>query len=220
MKNLQDILDKYEDFSSYLKEIDLQKLRQTHTRLEIRKFLERLNSIKIRSLSYEVGQMEEKMKVEEFPQLLGVHHFPILNEIDFLNEEKKIELDNFLVRFRVGNYLGNLWHIVREDNNIKRLEDWLVEKGVLERTYAIICSHCHEEAISPFMTAQEKEEIENAFKRYKELKDNSAYERVLEAIEEICMECEVKTDIRYIDELSFNTRLRMTMEKDSSLDNL
>lgn len=220
MTTFQQIIDKFNEFNSYLEGIDLDKMKQEHTRLELKKFSRDLYNLKVRSLAYEVRKIVDEMKIKEFPQLLGVHHFPIINNVDFLTENEKIELDKFLVKHRVGDYVGGLWHITRNESKRKQLEEWLFQNGVIEEVYAVLCSHCHNGHISKILTHEEKSQLEINFKRYKETADYNDYEKIERVIEYICMECDHETEIDYISELHYKELYKMKLERDTSLDNV
>jgi hypothetical protein len=159
------------------------------------------------------------MKEEEFPQLLGVHNFPIINEIDFLSDKQKLELDKFLVMHRVGNYVYSFWKVVSGDKLIKQLESWLEEKEVIEKCYTVICPNCYEGHLSKTMPKTEKEVLEKMFKDYKASGDYDLWEKLSKIMPEGCMECDDVREIDAMDELHFKDYQIMKMQRDSSLDN-
>lgn len=213
-------LNKYKELNEHLLSIDLNQLRQHYTRQELDEFKSELNGIKLRSLAYEISKITKQIKEKEYPDLLGVHHFPIINEIDFLPEKTKIDLDSYLLKHRVGNFVYSFWKVVPREDSRKQLEQWLEEKGVIEKHYAVICPNCYERNISKFMTPTEKETLEKMFKQYKTSYDNESYEYLSKVLDNGCSECDDWMEFEDMEELRFKDEYKMMMEKDTSLDNV
>lgn len=222
MDKKQEILKKYRAFNEYLESINLDELRNKHTRQELNAFKEQLYGLKTRNLAYEISELTRKMKEEEYPELLGVHHFPILRQIDFMTENKKIELDQFLAGHRVGNYIYNLWHFTSDEKRRKQLEEWLIEHGVAEKQYSVLCPNCSQGWISSLMSGEEKEKLDIALKQYKEKEDWESYDIIMDKLEHSCIDCELYFDLTndIINRLQYKSLLKMKMERDTSLDNL
>lgn len=103
---LKDIIDKYKEFNEFLNNLDIKSFEKFN-RVELKEFYDCLiENNQRRYLSLEINKLMEKKKKEEFPQLLKVHNYPMLNKIDFLSEEEKIKLDNLLLSFGKSSYFG------------------------------------------------------------------------------------------------------------------
>ncbi|QPW48836.1 hypothetical protein G9298_14085 [Bacillus thuringiensis] len=163
--------------------------------------------------------MIDEMKIEEFPQLMGVHHFPIINEIDFLTEEQKINIDKELVRYRVGNYVSVLWKVTRDEKVRKQLLAWLLNNDVLETKHAVLCPHCHNGNITQIMTTEEKVNLDSMFANYKKEYDEDSEEKLQNILEFGCMECDSFTEVDDLKELNYTVYHQMKKERDNSLDN-
>ncbi|MED2125970.1 hypothetical protein P4V88_02280 [Bacillus thuringiensis] len=215
----EQVLTKYNELNEFLNSISLDDLRKQFNRHELNEFKSNLYNTKLRSLAYEISKMTDEMKIEEFPQLLGVHHFPILNEIDFLTEEQKINLDKELVRYRVGNYVSGLWKITRDESKRKQLLKWLLDNGILETKYAALCPYCHNGNVTDIMTTQEKDKLDSMFSDYKKAYDEDLEEKLQDILENVCMECNSFTEVDDLKELKYTEYHQMKKERDNSLDN-
>jgi len=214
---MKDILQRFEEFKEYLNGIDLESIKQKHTRAELKEFSKQLYNVKVRSLAYEVNQTAEEMKKEEFPQLLGVHRYPIINEMEFLTENQKIELDKFLVMIRKGGYVSGLWKISNKAEVIKKIEQYLIEKGVVEEQFVVNCPNCSGERMSSMMNTEEKAKLEAllskepSWERYEELEGLLHY---------VCNECDTELNLEKIkvQNIKYKTFLKLVMERDTTLD--
>lgn len=215
MTLFEEIKGKYQEFNTYLESIDLQELRKKHSREELKKLSSELYDIKIRSLAYELSKMTEEMKQEEFPQLLGVHRYPVLKEIDFLNEEEKIKLDKHLLMVRKGNYLYGLHNVTRNSEKVKMVLKFLIEKGVVEERYFALCPRCGSGHISAQLDKIQKAELDLVMKD----KEHNEREEVLEKyMEYVCMDCDSEPNVYHLTELYYKTVHKMMVERDKSLD--
>ncbi|MEJ8548182.1 hypothetical protein [Brevibacillus borstelensis] len=214
---LEQILEKQQEFNQYLDSIDLSVLKEQYTRSELDNFSNQLYSLKTRSLAFEVKRLTDEMKKEEYPELLGVHHFPVLRQIDFLTEEQKIELDKFLVSYRKGNYVSGLWRITKKHGTVKEIEKFLLDKGVVEERHYAICPKCDQGYISSLLTPEQKQGIE---KIITENESEERYEYLDTFLDHVCMECDRSTVPEEIETLNFKTVYKMVQERDTSLDNV
>lgn len=217
MTLFEEIKTKYQEFNTYLESIDLQDLRKKHSREELKKLSKELYAIEIRSLAYELSKITEEMKKEEFPQLLGVHRYPVLKEIDFLTEEEKIKLDKHLVMVRKGNYLYGLHNVTRNSEKVKMILKFLLERGVVEESYFALCPRCGSGHISAQLGKNEKEKLDIVMKD----KNHSERDEVLEKyLEYVCMDCDSEPNVEHLSELFYKTVHKMMIERDKSLDNV
>lgn len=146
---LQNIVNKYKEFKAYLEGIDINDFKK-YSRAELKEFREQLQGIGyFRTLSYEISQLMEEKKKEEFPQLLGVHHYPEIKNLDILSEEDKIELDKLLGCTRIRNFIlehSTAWRNVAKGwgkETEEKVLNFLTENEILEKNYKIeICHDC------------------------------------------------------------------------------
>ena len=91
---LQTILNKHKEFDTYLKEININEFKQ-FTRGELTEFTKILPSyFDFRYLTSEINDIINNKKLQEYPELLGVHHYPEIKELDYISEEDKIFILN------------------------------------------------------------------------------------------------------------------------------
>ena len=143
---LQSIINKYNEFNTYLKEINIKDFKQ-FTRDELIQFKKELPSyFSFRYLTSEINDIIEKKKLQEYPELLGVHHYPEIKELTCISEEDKIKLDNFLVEWGLNSYLHEHTSKFKElfkywsKEITNKVFDFLVDKNILKRYYKLyIC---------------------------------------------------------------------------------
>ncbi|WP_088362626.1 hypothetical protein [Bacillus cereus] len=211
---LEVIKEKYKEFAAFLDRITIEEIEKEYSRSELKEFTDDLSKIKVRSLSYEISKLIQKKKEEEYPELLGIHHYPVLKEIDFLTEKKKLELDGFLARFRVGNYLTGLSRIMFS-NDLKRFEEFLIEKKVVEEKFYAFCPLCNSGWISMLLSKEEKELVEALLE---DKKSENKYELLGEFLQYYCSECDNEQDIERITVVNFGRKLKVIQERDKTLD--
>lgn len=217
----EQVLTKYNELNEFLSSISLDDLRKQFNRHELNEFKSNLYDAKLRSLAYEIGKLTEEMKVEEFPQLLGVHRFPILKNIDFMTEEKKIELDKELVRFRVGNYLP---YLGRYTKKVDKLEQFLLENGVIEKKYVVTCPCCGaDEWLSSSLKLEKKNRVDTLL-NMSEGNFCDAEEEFESIVDCICEECGFSPEYYEMreyarkEQIKYKELLKMKMQRDKSLD--
>ena len=145
---LQTIINKHKEFDTYLKEININEFKQ-FTREELTEFTKILPSLfSFRYLTAEINDIIEDKKKQEYPELLDVHHYPEIKELDYISEEDKIKLDNFLVEWGFHSYLHEytpkLIKIFKNWSNkivnLNKILEFLTSKQILERYYKMyIC---------------------------------------------------------------------------------
>lgn len=230
---LQNIIGKYEEFNSFLRGINVKDFEQ-YDRATLKEFNEELRKhSNFRILSLEISEIIDRKKKEEYPELLGVHHYPEIKKIDFLSEEDKISLDNYIVSIGCSRYLykgSNAWYTLtkkwNEDIQEKVLQ-FLVDEGIIKRMYKM--EVCHDSIILS------EEEINNYLKYFdmrkknKELTDKEWDEYYdLECnldIEHCCMDCDneveiTEADIRELIDSSYCHVYKVIKGRDKSLDNV
>lgn len=230
-KELQEIIDKYKEFKQYLEGID-NSVFENSSRTELIDFENELRSTNsFRYISLEVDKTVKKKKEEEYPELLGVHHYPVIKEIDFISEEDKIALDTYLVKLGFRSYIHKYSNAWREVSKHWRGEigqdvlNFLVEKGIIELLYRV--EVCHEKY------TMDKEKMDKYF-RYFELEEKSKtqeeWDEYFELTEEIelgtyCDECD--EDVKITKEMLVKAQnspgcyvYKLLKERDKSLDNV
>lgn len=207
----EELLKKYEEFAVFLESVDIASLKENNTRQELKEFATRLGNIKLRNLLFDIQDVIKEMKEEEFPQLRGVHHFPALAEIDFMSEEKKIELDKYLCMVRKGNYVFNLFKFT---NDTKRLQQFLVEKGILEKVYRVTCPKHYNETL---INGLSKEKLEE-FKKAVLTKDEDFFEEEYDDL--YCECCEDNAEYKTWNDIFIREDYVLLKNRDSSLDNV
>ncbi|MCK2000348.1 hypothetical protein MZM54_02955 [[Brevibacterium] frigoritolerans] len=217
MNELEQILDKYKEFAKYLEKVDLNKLRTKFTRRELDNFSLEIYSIKTRNLGYDTSKLVKEWKNEEYPELLGVHSYPIIKEIDFLTESQKLALDKHLAKMRVGNQLYGLYNVTRDSEKTKLVESFLVDNEIVDEGYYAICPQCKSSHLSGRLNKEEKEEL------ITNVNDQNLVEReeVLEKYLEyncVDMYCENSTDLTQMTEINFKSDYTLILERDKRLE--
>lgn len=214
----REIISKYREFSGYLNSIDLSQLCSMYSRKELQELKDILHKIDIRSLPYELHTKIDEMKYQEFPQLLGVYRFPVINEIDFLSYQEKIDLDKHLGRLQVNDPVLGLWRVIRIQELQTKVLEWLVNRGVLNGVYGVLCPNCLGDMVSRRLAADEKLELEKKFMEYKKSGNDKDYYKLQKVIGLNCGECEEELNFLQVEKLEFKTEYRLKVERDKSLD--
>lgn len=211
---LEVIKEKYKEFAAFLDGIAIEEIEKEYSRSDLKELSKELSNINLRSFSYEITKMIQKKKEEEYPELLGIHHYPVLKEIDFLSEEKKLELDKFLARFVVGNELSGLSRLMYS-KDLKRFEEFLIEKRIAEVKFYACCPICDSGWISKLLTIEEKKLVETLV----EDKKNEDRSEILEMyLQYCCSQCDEEPDFERIDTVNFGRLLKIVQGRDTSLD--
>lgn len=215
---LEEIKDNYNCFIDFLNSIDLEKLKEKYDRKTLEKFANDLYKLEIPDIPYQIWKLTEEKKKEEYPKLLGVHHYPELKEINFLTEENKIKLDDYLGNLGVGKYILNLYRFVGQNKNFSKLTKFLLDKGIIEERFLLRCPECDETEISKVLTKEELNEV-------KEVIENNNAEKLEEMnykniIFFSCMNCEEEINWDNFNENWISTNYILVKERDKSLDNI
>lgn len=230
---LQRIIKKYQEFYSFLDEIPTEELEK-YSRSELKEFQKELQKLSYpRALPLEVDKIINEKKIKEFPELLGVHHYPIIKELTCLSDEDKINLDKHLYTIGFNRIIqkGSLtWEALTKYWTVEVQEkvlQFLVEQGILKRMYRL--SICHD-----VITLSEKEV--NDYLTYFYLKKNFKQLRKEELdtfykleddleVQYPCMFCDEEVEVQEddIQEVLVNkyTHIyRIIKERDTSLDDV
>lgn len=152
----------------------------------------------------DIKKIALKKKAEIYPEILGVHYFPELKEIDWLSETEKVKLDRLL-----ENRLTKSSQIQELGEKTIR---FLIDKKILEKRYVLEC-HCGsfdcyeriitEDRLNKFKQYWKKEEsgIETTDKEDEELNYGCIMLNCDNEEIEVCNEIDLDTylsDTRYI----------------------
>ncbi|QST02652.1 hypothetical protein IMZ31_19070 (plasmid) [Pontibacillus sp. ALD_SL1] len=217
----QVILNAYETLRDTLETVDVNELKKMYSRKELEALQQEIYNVEIRSLAYEIGEAAKEMKLEEFPELLGVHRYPELKEASFLTEEQQVEMDRFLGDLRPNrHYIHGIHLKLKESHNPEKqaaLETFLLEKGIAERRHHVECPHCGDSYLSGAINDEEKGKVEE-FLRTKEEALESFF---MDTVDSGCDECFYEADDPYrLEKLPFKTRLLLVKQADRTLQNL
>lgn len=216
-RHLEEIINTYKEFASYLEKVDLDEMKKTCSREELTALKNELQSIKIKNVPLSISEIITEKKKEEYPELLGVHHYPILKEIDFLTETEKIKVDEHLSRLRIGNRVFGLQRVVNSTKKVEMIQEFLVERRVVELNYTAICPKCSSGNLSRELEPAEKNELEAALKDIHCANRNEIIEKYLEYI---CFDCDEEVDIYQLKKVYFTNIAKMIMEREKRLDNI
>lgn len=216
----QQILDTYKGFQSFLEGVDLEEIKKL-SRTELTDLQNKLYQIRFRNIAFEISNAIKEKKEDQFPQLKGVHHYPVINDIDFLNEEIKMALDKYLVGFRVGQYLGGLSHVVSGTDARAQTERFLIEKEIVVPAYIIKCPCCHSGHLSNPLTEEAcmalVSEIQEATQE-----DFEQFE-MDDRLQMYCSDCEkhIEQDVIKNDERRVISKyIKLDKQRDTTYDNL
>lgn len=217
----EEIIENIRNLNTYLEGISLDELKKTYSRLELKEFYKQLYAERTRSLAYEISQMTDEMKKEEFPDLLGVHYFPIIKEMIFLTQEEKIALDKYLARLR-KNYRASNWHLVTNDKDkYIQIQEFLLEKEIVSERFIVSCPHCNDSHLSAYLSKEQKEEFEQNLIKYHQDNDMEALSKAEQVVEyEFCDECEQLVAIDDTKKYSFEQCILMVASPDLTLENI
>ncbi len=116
-------------------------------------------SISDKEVEKELVKIMNNKKIKEYPQILDVHYYPEINEIELLTKEEKIKLD-ILIK-DVSMKPRDKYRISELDN---KLINSLCSKGILEKRYSFSC-HCNSiECDTEYITEMRKKAFYNYHK--------------------------------------------------------
>lgn len=220
MNKINEILEAYTQFQTYLATIQLDELKKQYTRKELTELKDQLRQIKKRELPYELDTLTEEMKKEEYPELLGVRYFPAVKDIDFLTEPEKIALDKMLGRQRPRNFFTDaMWRkITPHAKKQEALIQFLIEKAVIKEDKVMVCPHCGETHLTVRLSKEEADKLEQDIKAYQESRDLNLFDAICPRVETYCDECDVEVDWATRKEFHYKTLLTLAAEADRTLD--
>lgn len=239
---IYEILEENRKYSKWKEEIDLDIKRKQS---EIYGLNKNINFDEIKELGYEKAKelfneikynlnykedrprfekLLEELKEMAYPEIKKAHYYPILNEIDFLDEEKIRILDSTLYRYNkrwnISNRNWNLFGDITYDQEIvDKIIEFMLEKDMLSKKYILTCP-CGEESeeISEekYLNMKKYFDIESRFKTDNVSKEEEDwyedFDVYKKGVSEIGCECEgleicSMEDID--DNLSFEYRIKI-----------
>lgn len=231
-KELQEIINKHKEFKEYLLGLD-DATFENATREELTEFVRELrNQDSFRYLTLDVDKIIGAKKVQEYPELLGVHHYPEIKELTCISEEDKVTLDKYLVSLGFNSYIHKYSHAWREvsrkwaDDVQIEVFNFLVDKGIVDLFYRV--ELCHMKfTISKEKLAQYFEYFDLKDKKRKTEEDWDRYYEVQEDLElpSCCFDCDEEVEMtREILIEAQNSPgcyvYKVKKERDKSLDNV
>lgn len=206
------------DYGNVLDSVGVDDFNQ-FTRKELEIFLELFEGLKLNNIGMEIRNLIKQKKVEEFPELLGVRHYPIIKEMEILSEDEKVKLDKHLAMLKYGNYVFSLYRSGYPYTKEMIVIDWLMERGVIEKCSALLCPGCGGDAVTGYMNKEDENKLVHALKMYKE--ERTEVEG-FELYEGYCNECgeDIEVDEINLNNLRYSYRYKLIMERDTSLDNV
>ena len=221
---INEILEAYTQFQTYLSSIQLDELKKQCNRKELEAFTDQLRQINKRELPYELSLLTEEMKKEEYPELLGVRYFPVVKEIDFLTEPEKIALDKMLGRQKPSYFFTTaMWRRVTPNTkNHEPLIHFLIDKGVIKEDKVLVCPHCEDSHLTARLSATEAEILEQNIRAYQKStsdeEKSNLYGSITAVVADYCDECDGEADWIKMQELCFKPFLTLAAEADRTLD--
>ncbi|MBP1308796.1 hypothetical protein JOD82_001816 [Paenibacillus sp. 1182] len=216
-----DILSKYIEFQRFLDGINMEELKSL-SREDLSTLKKQLHEVNHRNLPYEIGKIIAKKKEDEFPQILGIHHYPELQEITFLNEATKLEIDKHLISFRVGQYLNSFYRFISSSEKVLMLEDFLVDKGIVEQMFIVKCPCCTHGHLSEPLTTEVWDALK---KRIQSMEDEEDFDSLTDEgfLESYCMECDDEIDLSLLKNekrIVVKKALKLIKSRDTTYDNV
>lgn len=216
-KNARDIASNiYDELKIIANEIDLDDIKKLSYQ-EAKDFFNQSIYTCNNETAASIREIIESKKAELYPEILGVHYFNEIKEINFISEEEKVKLDRLLSKRNIRR---------DEINNLdEKIIEFLLEKQIIEKLYVISCAHYYNFDCQETIFINEKVE---KLKSYWE-KQSNGEETTDEEDEELCYGCfeiccdyeriEV-TNLEEFEEHLYEIRYRLIKKPDRSLDDL
>lgn len=165
---INEILEKNKIYSQWKEEVELQLKNKKD---EIHELNSQIDFNEIEKLGYEKAkelfeviknnlhykeqrpkfvELLERLKEIEYPQIKKAHYYPLLNEIDFLSEDKIKILDTTLYKYKknwnINNRNWNLFGAITYDQEVvDKIIKFMLDKDMLSTKYILTCP-CGEES--------------------------------------------------------------------------
>lgn len=215
-----EILEKYKEFAEYVKNVDVEALREALSRPEIEALEKMLGEMNVNSLPHKLSKLTDEMKQAEYPQLKSVHHFPIIKEMSSLSQMEKEKLDDYLVMLNKGSFIYSVHLDFAPGLKNGRVENELVAKKLAERVYLAKCPYSCNGNVSVLLNAEEKAKFDTDVMKYREFGDRRAGSNAMgRLIIDYCPDCEENLEMDDLPDIQFEENLRFIGERDTSLDN-
>lgn len=111
----------------------------------------------------ELKKIVENKKIKEYPQIKDVHYYPVINNIDFLNNEEKIKLDKLIKE--AYNNRNKREELINIDTKIV---EFLENNSILEKLYIFHCNCGSIECDDKIITQERFNKLKDYWKKEKE----------------------------------------------------
>lgn len=146
-------------------EIDLEEVKNTLNYLETKDLYYLMiycfNNKEIESSLCKI--MTEK-KLKEYPEILGVHYYPIIKDIDSISEEQKVVLDK-LIKDAFSKYNVRVKLSKQIEPNVL---EFLVENKILKKEYVFHCTCDDEECYDEFVSQERFDKLKEYWNKQSE----------------------------------------------------
>lgn len=108
-----------------------------------------------------------QLKKDEYPQLTKAHCYPVINEMDFISDTQKVELDKLLSSlYTCYIYTGSsAWHNLKLNHDTTdKVLTFLHDKEIIEKSYVIKCDCGSSECDGRRISQQRYDEFVNFHK--------------------------------------------------------
>lgn len=150
--------------------IDLEEVKNTLNYAEAKELYKLILSCNSNSdRCEELKTIVKDKKIKEYPQILDVHYYPVIKEIDFLTDDKTILLDKIIK----GAYKN-----ARKSRELSKMDfkvlKFLIDKEMIEKIYVFRCNCGSDECYDKEITQKHFDKLKDYWE--KELKDETTHE--------------------------------------------
>lgn len=216
-KNADNIaLKKYQELKDMSSNIDLEDVKKLSYQ-EVKEFFKLIIYMNNDETTSNVKEIMEAKKAELYPEILGIHYFKEIKEIDFISEEEKIKLDRLLSKRNIKR---------NEINSLdEKVVNFLLEKKILEKNYVVSCSHYHNfDCQERVFTSEKVEKLKSYWKKLsngEETTDEEDEELNCGCFELYCDYDRIEiTNLEEFEEHLYEIRYKLIKNPDRTLDNL
>lgn len=214
MSNKKELfLEKYKEYIDFINNVDIEELTEGMTAQEVEEFRLTVNNLSRSNINSKLSQKAKLLLEEENPILKVAHFYPELNNFSFLSKEQIKKLDRHLKLFQVGYPIFNLHRISFQTKLIERIFNELIDNGIAEEKYALVCSHCYEEKLTGYISKEKKNQMIELFNSYKENCNIFSANKFLNDLDSCCCNCTEEFDVDETNTLTWKSNLVLIKEK-------
>lgn len=121
--------------------------------------------IRYRSNDEKNKELKEIMEIKkslEYPEITGIHYYPIIKTIDFITEKEKIELD---ILIKDANKNRKVLRKIRDLD--ERVLNFLIDKDIIEKVYIFHCECESDECYDTEITQEQFDTFKDYWERLK-----------------------------------------------------